>query len=176
MNSWRRLRGAWAMIPPVYRQMELVAQTPTDSLNIKKENSLFKWRKRLSSHVNRAKPQWHPWTPAVLCLTPSPPAHWRILSTKGLFHKRPISDICIVFLFAPLIFYLFFYFFISHRSAAWIIINSSVTICFNSLWFSFGSFHMSFNSSCRLLPKKKKQTRILIAWLSWTKVVGEWIE
>lgn len=68
---------------------------------------------------------------------------------KRLLHQRPMLDICIVFLFAPLIFiYIYIYFFISHRSAAWTIISSLVTICFNSLWFSFGSFHMCFNSSC----------------------------
>lgn len=142
--------GAWATIPPVYRQMELVARTPTDSLNIKKENSLFEWRKRLSSHVNRTRPLWHSWIPAVVCLTPSPPAHWRAPSTKGFCINDP-CQIFVLFFFLLhwfLFIYIYIFFFISHRSAAWTIISSLVTICFNSLWFLFGSFHMCFNSSC----------------------------
>lgn len=59
-------RCEW-MISPVYRQMEPVVQTSRDCFfldNIKNENSLLKWRKRLSSHVRQTL--WWSWIPANL--------------------------------------------------------------------------------------------------------------
>lgn len=105
--------GAWATIPPVYRQMELVARTPTDSLNIKKENSLFEWRKRLSSHVNRTRPLWHSWIPAVVCLTPSPPAHWRVPSTKGFCINDPCQIFVLFFFLLHWFLFIYIYIFLS---------------------------------------------------------------